>query len=80
MKIVMTSISAAALGLAFGVSAYACDFHVQHVTAAATPAPATDTATTPATTVDPVRLVQLEKAAILPAVPKEEPAGDAETN
>jgi hypothetical protein len=83
MKVVTTSIAAiAAVGLVFGVgaSALACDFHAQQVTAAVAPTPSTDNASVPATAVDPVHLARLEKAAILPAAPKEEEVEDVEAN
>lgn len=78
MRIVTTSFAAcAAFGLLFGASAFACEFHAQHVTASATPAPAADESMS---TVDPVHLAQLDKAAILPAAPKEEAVEDTEAN
>ncbi|KAB2872928.1 MAG: hypothetical protein F9K43_06970 [Bauldia sp.] len=83
MKVVTTSTAAiAAVGLVFGVgaSALACDFHAQQVTAAVAPTPSTNNASVSATTVDPVYLAGLEKAAILPAAPKEEKIEDVEAN
>jgi hypothetical protein len=70
---------AAAVGifLTATASGFAWDFHAQHVTAAANPAPATGESATPATTVDPVTLASLERAVILPSTPKEEDAAES---
>jgi hypothetical protein len=76
MKLMTTSVTVlAAFGLLAGASltASACDFHKSHVTASAAPPAVEETATVPATSVDPVLVAQAAKAVILPAAPKEEP-------
>jgi hypothetical protein len=78
MKLVSTSTAAlAALGVVVGGSAgaLACDWHMQQVTAQATPVPdAEEVAETPVIALDPVLLAELDKKAILP---KEEEAETA---
>jgi len=70
-------VAAVGILLTTAASSLACDFHVQHVTAAANPTPATDQSAAPATTVDPVTLANLERAVILPSTPKEEDAAES---
>jgi len=75
MKLATTSVTAlAAFGILAGasLSASACPFHKNHVTAAATPPATQEQVVVPATAIDPVVLADA-KAAIVPAAPKEEP-------
>lgn len=77
MKLMTTSVTAlAAFGILAGasLSAGACEFHKNHVTAAATPPAAQEEVAAPATAVDPVLLADAANAAIVPVAPKEEPA------
>lgn len=77
MKLVSTSAAAlAALGVVLGGSAgaLACDWHMQQVTAQATPVPDTEEVATPVTAVDPVLLADLDKVAILPSEEEAEAA------
>ena len=72
MKLVtsVTALAAAAFIASIG-TASACEWMKNQVTASAAP-PAPVETTAPATAVDPLLLAQLEKTAILPAVPTEE--------
>ena len=79
MKIMTTSLTTlAAFGIIAGasVAASACDFHKNHVTAAASPATQEDVAA-PASAIDPVRLADAQ-AVLVPVAPREEPATETE--
>lgn len=70
MRLVTASVAAVFMLGAGG--AMACEWQVT-ASAAVTPAPVAEA---PATAIDPVMLAQLERAAILPAAPKEETAAN----
>ena len=75
MKLMTTSVTAlAALGILAGasLSAAACEFHKNHVTAAVTPPATQEEVAVPATAIDPVLLADAE-VALVPVAPKEEP-------
>jgi hypothetical protein len=83
MKLMTTSVTAlAAFGILAGasLSAAACDFHKNHVTAAVTPPATQEEVMVPATAVDPVLLADAAKAAIVPVAPKEEPLEETATD
>jgi hypothetical protein len=75
MRLLTTSVTAlAALGLFVSASAAAggCNWHKNQVTASAPATPAPAATAVPATATDPWLLAQLERAALVPALPKEE--------
>ena len=75
MKLMTTSVTAlAALGILTGasLSAAACEFHKNRVTAAVTPQATQEEVAVPATAIDPVLLADAE-VALVPVAPKEEP-------
>ena len=83
MKLMTTSVTAlAACGILAGasLSAAACDFHKNHVTAAATSPASQEDVAAPASTVDPMLLADATKAAIVPVAPKEEPLEETVTD
>ena len=82
MKLMTTSVTVlAAFGMlaGAGLSAAACEFHKNHVTAAVAPPAVEEDVAASATTVDPVLLAEA-RAAIVPVAPKEEPIEASETD
>jgi hypothetical protein len=67
----LTTLAAGGLLAVASVAASACDFHKNHVTAAASPVIQEDVAA-PATTVDPMRVADAAKAVLVPVAPREE--------
>ncbi|WP_421724874.1 hypothetical protein [Bauldia sp.] len=71
MRIVTTSVVALAAAGVFAVgSASACEWQ-KNVTASVVPETAQEEMATPATEIDPVRLAELQDAAIVPRKPEE---------
>ena len=79
MKLMTTSVTTlAAFGIlaAASMTASACPFQKNNVTAAATPPATQEDIAAPATSVDPVLLADA-RAALVPVAPREEPATEA---
>jgi len=78
MSTSLTTLAAFGILAGAGVAASACDYHKNHVSAAATPPAATqEDAAAPATAIDPVRLADAQ-AVLVPVAPREEPVAETD--